>query len=153
MRLLVQRVKEASVAVEGEVVGSISKGVLVFLGIPIDAQEVDIPRAVKKILNLRIFKDDAGKMNRSVVDIKGELLIVSQFTLYGDASFGNRPSFIRAMGGLEAKRFYDTFIEEAKKGPCHVEAGRFGADMAVSLVNDGPVTLMIELESNHEKKV
>lgn len=153
MKLLVQRVKEASVEVAGERVGAIGAGLLVLLGISVDSKREEIPRLVKKLVNLRIFRDSEEKMNLSVQDVKGALLIVSQFTLYGDASGGNRPSFVRAMKGAQAEELYEAFVEEARRYPLPVETGRFGADMAVFLVNEGPVTLMIELEPNLQKNV
>lgn len=153
MKLLVQRVKEAAVDVEGRRVGAIKRGLLVLLGISKESTKEEIPKLVKKLISLRIFKDEEGKMNRSLQDVGGSLLVVSQFTLFADVSSGNRPSFTKAMGGEGANELYKAFILEAKRSGIPVETGEFGADMAVSLVNDGPVTLMIELESNLQKIV
>jgi len=144
MRLLVQRVKEASVEVDGEVVGEIGPGLLAFLGLHHGDTAQQIPWMVNKLCGLRIFTDDNGKMNLSVQDAGGGILVVSQFTLYGDCSRGRRPSFIDALAGPEAEKLYGQFVEQLRKSHSPVQTGRFGASMAVSLVNDGPVTLWIE---------
>jgi D-tyrosyl-tRNA(Tyr) deacylase len=139
MRALVQRVSEASVTVGGEEVARIGRGLLVLLGVRRGDTEAEADRIVRKLLALRVFEDDAGKMNRSVQDVGGELLCVSQFTLYGDTRKGNRPSFVDAAPPEEAERLYERVREAlAARG------GVFGARMAVALVNDGPVTLLIE---------
>jgi D-aminoacyl-tRNA deacylase len=140
MRALVQRVSEASVTVGGEEVARIGRGLLVLLGVGRGDTEAEADRIAQKLLALRIFEDDAGRMNRSVRDIGGELLCVSQFTLYGDTRKGNRPSFVDATPPEEAERLYERVRETlAARG------GVFGARMAVALVNDGPVTLLIEV--------
>jgi D-aminoacyl-tRNA deacylase len=144
MRLLVQRVSEAQVSVELRTTGSISIGLLVFVGISRDDTAADANYAVKKITGLRIFPDAEGKMNRNVQEAGGALLIVSQFTLYGDCRKGNRPSFERAAPPAEARVLYDYFVEAARRGPVPVETGVFKAAMQVNLVNEGPVTIWID---------
>lgn len=144
MRLLIQRVKEASVEVDGKRVGAINRGLLTFLGLHKEDSKEQIPWLVNKLATLRIFEDDAGKMNKSVKDIDGEILVVSQFTLYGNCMNGRRPDFIASMGGEEAKSLYDSFVEEVKRTMGSVESGIFGAYMQVHLINDGPATFMLE---------
>lgn len=143
MRAVVQRVATASVTVSGEVIGAIERGLLVLLGVGKGDAATDRAYLVRKIVGLRIFPDESGKMTRSVTDVGGSLLVVSQFTLYGDVKRGQRPSFDDAMPGPEAKLACDAFVEEAR-GLVPVETGRFGADMKVSLVNDGPVTILLD---------
>lgn len=144
MRTVVQRVSSASVTVDGNVIGKINKGFLVLLGIKSTDTKQDVNYMVKKVINLRIFRDENDKMNLSLKDVNGELLIVSQFTLYGDASGGNRPSFIEAAKPDIAIPLYEYFISECKKQISVVQTGKFGADMKVELLNDGPVTIIIE---------
>lgn len=144
MRAVIQRVKNASVTVDDKIVGEIGKGVLVLLGVSRDDTEKEAVFLVEKILNLRIFEDEEGKMNLSLLDIKGELLVVSQFTLYGDARRGRRPSFIEAAAPDEANRLYEFFVVEARKQLEKVETGRFQAMMDVALINDGPVTILLD---------
>ena len=144
MRLLIQRVSKASVKVEGECVGKINKGFLVFLGITHEDTKDNVDYLVNKLYNLRVFEDENEKMNLSIKDINGEILIVSQFTLYADTSHGNRPSFINAAKPDEANELYEYFIEKAKQTGIKIEAGIFGADMKVELLNDGPVTILLE---------
>ena len=144
MRAVVQRVKRASVTVDGEIVGKIDKGFLVLLGVSGDDTEADARYCVEKILNLRVFEDSDGKMNLSLLDIAGELLAVSQFTLYGDTRRGRRPSFIAAAAADEANRLYEYFVSECQKQIDRVETGRFQAMMDVELINDGPVTILID---------
>lgn len=143
MRALVQRVREASVWVDGEAVGRIGAGLLVFLGVHQTDTEADVAYLVDKVTNLRIFPDEQGRMNRSLKDASGEALIVSQFTLYGDCKKGRRPSYSEAAPPSEAERLYEAFCA-AMKETVPVETGEFQAHMEVSLVNDGPVTLMID---------
>lgn len=144
MRLLIQRVSKASVKVEGECVGKINKGFLVFLGITHGDTKENVDYLVNKLYNLRVFEDENEKMNLSIKDINGEILIVSQFTLYADTSHGNRPSFINAAKPDEANELYEYFIEKAKQTGLKIEAGIFGTDMKVELLNDGPVTILLE---------
>ena len=144
MRTVVQRVSSASVTVDGNVIGKINKGFLVLLGIKSTDTKQDVDYMVKKVINLRIFRDENDKMNLSLKDVNGELLIVSQFTLYGDASGGNRPSFIEAAKPDIAIPLYEYFISECKKQISVVQTGKFGADMKVELLNDGPVTIIMK---------
>ena len=144
MRAVVQRVTSSKVTVNGEVVGSIKKGFTVLLGISKDDGEEDIKYIKDKIINLRVFQDENDKMNLSLRDVGGELLIISQFTLYGDCRKGRRPNFMAALGGSEAEILYNKFLEKIKKEGIKVETGIFGADMKVSIENDGPVTLILE---------
>lgn len=144
MRAVVQRVKYSKVEINGEIVGEISKGLNILIGISKEDTDEDITYMKDKILNLRIFEDEDGKLNKSLIDMGGELLIVSQFTLYGDCRKGRRPSFIQALGGKEAEELYEKFVGECKKTVSRVQTGRFGADMMVTIENDGPVTLMID---------
>ena len=144
MKIVVQRVKNAKVEVENKVVGKIEKGFLVLLGIThIDTKE-NADYLVKKLCNLRVFEDENEKINLGLKDIQGELLIVSQFTLYANCSSGNRPSFIEAAKPEQAEKLYEYFCSECQKNNIKVEKGIFGANMQISLVNDGPVTIIIE---------
>jgi D-aminoacyl-tRNA deacylase len=144
MRAVIQRVREARVTVEGSVLGEIGPGLLALLGIAKADSPADAEFLAEKILNLRVFPDEAGKMNRSLLDIGGALLVVSQFTLYGDCRKGRRPSFDDAAPAELARPLYEHFIEVARKSGLRVETGVFQAHMEVSLVNDGPVTLLVE---------
>ncbi|HEY3275496.1 MAG TPA: D-aminoacyl-tRNA deacylase [Syntrophorhabdaceae bacterium] len=144
MRAVVQRVKEARVEVAGVVKGSIKAGLLVFVGIGRHDGEGEAEWMVDKIINLRIFETEEGKLDKSLLDIDGELLLVSQFTLYGDCSKGRRPSFSDAMPAEEARKMFALFVEKARRKTEKVETGVFQADMEVFLVNDGPVTMIIE---------
>lgn len=148
MRLVIQRVREASVTIDNSIVGSISSGLLVLLGIETKDTEEDIDWCLTKLFNMRIFSDENGKMNLSLLDVKGNLLVVSQFTLHASTKKGNRPSFIAAARPEQAIPLYESFIEKAKNlTPSKVETGEFGADMKVSLVNDGPVTIIIDSQN------
>ncbi len=144
MKIVIQRVKEAEVKVEGKTVGKIGKGFLVLLGVTHEDTKQNADYLVKKLCKLRVFKDENDKMNLALKDVNGELLIVSQFTLYADCSGGNRPSFIEAAKPDKAEMLYEYFCEECAKNDLNVEKGIFGADMKVSLINDGPVTIIIE---------
>jgi D-aminoacyl-tRNA deacylase len=144
MRAVIQRVKEASVEVNGEIVGKIGRGLLVFLGIAKNDTPQDIQWTADKIVNLRIFEKEDGKLDESLLDIEGELLVISQFTLYGDCSRGRRPSFSDAMEAGKAREFYESFLEKAREKISRVEKGIFQASMNVSLINEGPVTLILE---------
>ncbi|NFF69648.1 D-tyrosyl-tRNA(Tyr) deacylase [Clostridium botulinum] len=144
MRAIVQRVKESSVSVDGKVIGKIGIGFNVLLGISKEDTIEDVKYIKKKIINLRVFEDENGKMNKSLKDVNGELLIVSRFTLYGDCRKGNRPNFMQALGGEEAKKLYLEFINMCKEELDKVETGEFGAHMLVDIKNYGPVTLIID---------
>lgn len=144
MKLVIQRVKYASVEVDNKIIGKIDEGLLVLLGVTHGDTKEQADYLVKKLLNLRIFKDDNDKMNLSVKDIKGKVLIVSQFTLYANTSEGNRPSFTEAAKPDVANELYEYFIQKCKETEIEVQNGEFGADMKVNLLNDGPVTIIIE---------
>ena len=144
MRAVVQRVKNASVRIDGEICGQINQGLLVFLGVSKEDTELDITYISDKITGLRIFEDENEKMNNSIMDINGEILVISQFTLYGDCRKGRRPSFDGAMRPPEAEEMYEKFVEYIKKSGLKTETGRFGADMKVELLNDGPVTIILD---------
>ena len=144
MRIVIQRVNQARVTVDGAVTGEIARGLLVFLGISADDSEKEADYLLDKVLGLRIFSDANGKMNRSLLDTGGELLIVSQFTLYADCRKGRRPSFDRAAPPEEARALYAYFVEAARRAPVRVETGVFQASMQVELINDGPVTVIID---------
>ncbi len=146
MKLVVQRVKNASVEVEHKIVGSIEKGYLVLLGVTHTDTKETADYLVKKLCNLRVFEDENGKMNLNIKQVGGSLLIVSQFTLYGDCSEGNRPSFINAAKPEMANELYEYFCDKCLENNIKVERGIFGADMKVSLLNDGPVTIILERE-------
>lgn len=148
MRVVLQRASEAKVTVNNEIVGEIGRGLLVLLGVSAKDSEGDALYLLEKTLNLRIFEDKAEKMNLSLLDVKGELLVVSQFTLYGDTRRGRRPSFIEAAPPDKAERLYNFFVEEAKKQISKVETGKFQAMMDVSLINDGPVTILLDSNKN-----
>lgn len=144
MRFLIQCVEHASVSVDHEITGAIQKGYLIFIGINQEDTRELADRMLKKLLGLRIFEDENGKTNLSLADVSGSLLLVSQFTLYADCKKGNRPSFVKAGKPEYANELYEYIISEAKKTVSKVETGIFGADMKVSLVNDGPFTIMLD---------
>ena len=144
MKLVIQRVKEAKVTVEGKTVGEIYKGLLVFVGIAPEDTKETADRYLKKLVDLRIFEDVKGKTNLSLLDVGGELLLVSQFTLYANCKKGNRPSFIEAASPDLAEPLYEYMLEKAKEYVDMVEGGVFGAQMQVSLVNDGPFTIVLD---------
>ena len=144
MKLVIQRVKNASVKVHEEIVGKIDKGFLVLIGIKVGDTKEQADYLVKKVCNLRVFTDQNDKMNLALKDVGGKLLIVSQFTLYGNCNEGNRPSFIEAARPEEAIPLYEYFCDECEKNGIEVQKGIFGADMKVQLLNDGPVTIVIE---------
>ncbi|MGI5172667.1 D-tyrosyl-tRNA(Tyr) deacylase [Treponema sp. OMZ 840] len=146
MKCLIQRVLSASVSVDGECKASISHGLLVFLGITHTDSEQTVEKAAEKIRKLRIFEDENGKTNRSIEDVCGELLAVSQFTLYADCRRGNRPGFEQAAAPNHAERLYEHFLSVCEDRFAKVERGIFGADMKVSLINDGPFTILLETE-------
>lgn len=144
MKFLIQRVNEAKVEVENKVVGKINKGILVFIGIKDTDTKENADFLINKLLNLRIFNDENEKMNLSVNDINGEILAISQFTLYGELKKGNRPSYINAMNPEDANKLYEYIIGKLKESNLKIESGVFQAHMNVNLVNDGPVTIMLE---------
>ncbi len=144
MKAVIQRVSESHVKVDGNIVGEIRKGLMLLVGIDENDTEADADWLVQKILNLRIFGDEDGKLNLSVQDIKGEILCISQFTLIADYKKGNRPSFIKAAKPDKAIPLFDYFREEISKSGLKTESGIFGADMKVSLINDGPVTIVMD---------
>ena len=146
MRCVVQRVTEASVTVNGETVGAVGPGLMVLIGVSTEDTDTDLKYMADKVPNLRIFDDENGVMNRSVLDVGGSILAVSQFTLYGDARGGRRPSYIRAAKPDEANALYERLVAAWRAKGIHVETGRFRTEMKVSLVNDGPVTILIDSE-------
>lgn len=144
MKILIQRVKEASVTIEGELYSKTDKGILALVGIEKGDTIESVQKSAKKIVNLRIFPDENDKMNKSLLDVGGEMLIVSQFTLCGDCKKGTRPSFDKSAPPAEANYLYEAFINEIKNFGIKTAQGKFGAMMDISLINDGPVTFMIE---------
>ncbi len=144
MRIVVQRVTEASVKVDGSLVGKIGKGLLVFVGVGPEDDESDIKFIADKIVNLRIFEDENEKMNLSVKDIGGEVLLISQFTLFGDCRKGRRPNFSASCEPVKAEQIYEKLVSEVETHNVHAEKGIFGADMKVQLLNDGPVTILLD---------
>jgi D-tyrosyl-tRNA(Tyr) deacylase len=144
MRLLIQRVKQARVEVDGQVTGQIGTGLLVFLGVARTDTEAEAAYLADKLVGLRVFPDEQGKMNRNVLEAGGGVLLVSQFTLYGDCRRGRRPSFDRAAAPAQAQALYETFVHLVREHPLPVETGVFQAMMEVTLVNDGPVTILID---------
>lgn len=144
MRFVVQRVTNASVKVDGKIVGKINKGYMVLIGIKQEDSTQEADYLVKKLINLRVFEDENKKMNLSLKDVSGELLLISQFTLYGDCSNGNRPSFTEAAKQDKANELYEYIVQKCKEQLYKVETGIFGADMKVELLNDGPVTIIME---------
>lgn len=144
MRVCVQRVRQASVHVDRELIGEIGQGLLVLVGIGREDGEAEVEQMVDKLIGLRVFSDEEGKMNLSLRDVQGEMLVVSQFTLWGDCRKGRRPSFIAAAEPETAERLYERFVERVAEQGVRVATGQFAAQMEVSLVNDGPVTLVLE---------
>ncbi len=147
MRIVVQRCKKASVSVDNKIVGKVDGGVMLLVGFTDSDTSKEIDYMVDKVINLRIFDDENGVMNKSLLDVGGSILSVSQFTLYADASKGRRPSYVRALSGEYAIKLYDEFNEKLKANNVHVETGIFGAEMLVELINDGPVTILLEKEN------
>lgn len=144
MRGVVQRVKCANVMVDNNVIGEINHGILLFLGVEDNDEEKDLEYMCDKVPNLRVFEDEEGKMNKSLIDIEGSLLVISQFTLLGDARKGRRPSFSEAARPEKAIPMYENFIEKMKNLNINTQSGEFGADMKVELINDGPVTILLD---------
>lgn len=147
MRFVIQRVSEASVKIDGKVEGEISKGFMVLIGISQNDTKEIADKMIKKLLGLRIFEDENGKTNLSIEAVGGELLLISQFTLYADCRKGNRPSFINAGAPDMANELYEYIVDECRKKGAVVKTGQFGADMKVSLVNDGPFTILLDSEA------
>jgi D-tyrosyl-tRNA(Tyr) deacylase len=144
MKIVIQRVKQSKVKVNSEVIAKIDKGLLILIGAEKGDNKSDVDYLVSKALNLRIFEDDNSKMNHCVLDIKGEILVVSQFTLLGDCRKGRRPSFDKAAKGEDALKLYQEFVLELMKSGLRIETGQFGAHMQVDLINDGPVTMLLD---------
>lgn len=151
MKIVVQRCSSASVTVDSKVVGKIDKGLVLLVGFTEGDSINEITYMADKVINLRIFDDENGVMNKSLLDVNGSILSISQFTLYGDAKKGRRPSYVKALRGEEAIKLYELFNNELRK-KVSVEEGIFGADMKVSLVNDGPVTILLEKECDNNGK-
>ena len=151
MRALIQRVKNANVRIDEKIVGEIGRGLLVFHGVGREDVPEGVHQLADKIANLRIFENDAGRFDRSVLDVGGEILVVSQFTLYGDCRKGRRPSFSDAADPEEAEQLYERLIGAFRQKGIKTESGRFGARMDVALVNDGPVTIWMDIPPNGEK--
>ena len=152
MKAVIQRVSHAEVAVDGEVVGRCERGFLVLLGVAAGDTEQEAELLCKKIVNLRIFRDDAGKMNRSIMDIDGEMLVISQFTLMANCRHGNRPDFLASAKPDVAIPLYEYFKKLVSESVRHVGCGIFGADMKVSLLNDGPVTIVLDTDTLKKEK-
>lgn len=144
MRAVVQRVLDAQVQVDGQCIGKIAKGLLVYLGVHKDDTDKDFDYILDKVINLRIFSDDAGRMNLSLLDTGGDILVVSQFTLFGDARRGRRPSYGEAAGNEKGNLYYQRFLHELKEKGINTASGQFGADMQVAYTNDGPVTILLD---------
>lgn len=144
MRVVVQRVKKASCLVDDNITGQIEKGFLLFIGFKSDDTKLESDKILKKVIGLRIFEDENGKMNKSLSDVKGEILAISQFTLYADCKHGNRPSFTQAMKYDQAISYYESFCKALEDNGYKVFRGIFGADMKIELINDGPVTIILD---------
>lgn len=151
MKILVQRSLNSNVSVDNKIVGQIEKGLVLFVGFTYGDTIDDIKYLIKKVINLRIFDDEKGSMNKSILDVSGSILSISQFTLYADIKKGNRPSYINALNGEEAIKLYDLFNDELRKNNIEVETGIFGSDMKVNIINDGPVTILLESRKKNEK--
>ncbi len=152
MKVLIQRVNKASCIVEQKVIGEIDYGLLLFVGFTDGDSSNEIDYLIDKIINLRIFDDSNGVMNKSLIDVNGSILSISQFTLYADCRKGRRPSYKDALEGDKSIKLYDEFNKKLKNKNIMIETGFFGADMKINLINDGPVTIMLEKESNNEEK-
>lgn len=146
MKFVIQRVKQASVSVEGSVIGEIEKGYMVLIGVSDSDTEEVADKMIRKLIGLRIFEDQDGKTNLALADVEGSLLLISQFTLYANCKRGNRPSFIEAGAPDRANELYEYIISECKKSVPNVQKGQFGAEMEVSLINDGPFTIVLDSE-------
>lgn len=148
MRAVVQRVTSSSVSVDGNIIGKIGMGFNVLIGISKEDTVEDLKYIKDKVINLRVFHDENDKMNLSLLDVKGEILVISQFTLYGDCRKGRRPNFMEALGGEEANKLYEEFLELLRTSDLKVECGEFGAEMKVEINNDGPVTILLDSKRN-----
>lgn len=148
MRAVVQRVKKSRVVIENQENSKIENGLMVLLGVTHEDKKEDVDYLLEKIINLRVFEDEDGKLNKSLLDVKGNLMVVSQFTLYGDCRKGRRPNFMQAAKPEIAVPLYESFLKKAKEHPINVESGVFGADMQIELINDGPVTLILDSQKN-----
>ncbi|WP_459481808.1 D-aminoacyl-tRNA deacylase [Clostridium saccharoperbutylacetonicum] len=148
MRAVVQRVTSSSVSVDGNIIGKIGMGFNVLIGISKEDTLEDLKYIKDKVINLRVFHDENDKMNLSLLDVKGEILVISQFTLYGDCRKGRRPNFMEALGGEEANKLYEEFLELLRTSDLKVECGEFGAEMKVEINNDGPVTILLDSKRN-----
>ncbi len=148
MRSVVQRVKHAKVTVDNKIIGQIEQGIMLLIGIEDSDDEKDLEYMADKVINLRIFEDEEGKMNKSLIDVNGSILVVSQFTLQGDARKGRRPSFIAAARPEKAIPLYEDFINRLKEHGIRTQTGEFGADMEVLICNDGPVTILLDSKKN-----
>ena len=151
MRILVQRSLKSNVLVDGKVKGMIDKGLVLFVGFTFGDSEKEIDYLINKVINLRIFDDEAGIMNKSILDVGGSVLSISQFTLYADSKKGNRPSYAKALDSIKALELYKIFNEKLKRY-VDVQTGQFGADMLLNIINDGPVTILLEKEDAYGKK-
>ena len=147
MRIVIQRVKYASCTVDGVITGKCDKGLLLFIGFKTTDTEVEMDKMLKKVMGIRIFEDENQKMNKSLMDINGTILAISQFTLYADCKHGNRPGFTDAMEFSKASKYYDLFCDKLTQNNYHVEKGIFGADMKIELLNDGPVTIILDSDA------
>ncbi len=152
MRAVIQRVSEGSVSIEGKIIGEINQGLVILLGVTHDDTREDADYLSEKIANLRIFNDDAGKMNRSLLDVNGAVLAISQFTLYGNTRKGRRPSFIEAAPPDIADPLYEYFMANLREKGVVVEKGQFGAMMQVKIFNDGPVTILLDSQERHQPR-
>lgn len=146
MRVVIQRVKNASVSINNKLYNKINNGMLILVGFTVGDTSQDIDYIVRKVINLRVFDDESGVMNKSILDVGGSILSVSQFTLYADTRKGRRPSYLKALNGEKSVLLYDLFNKKLKDMNIDVQTGKFGADMKVSLVNDGPTTIMLDSE-------
>ncbi|UQS81541.1 D-aminoacyl-tRNA deacylase [Bombilactobacillus folatiphilus] len=148
MKVLAQRVMQAQVSVDQKVIGRISRGLLLFVGFGLTDTVVQVDYLAQKILRSRIFEDENGKTNLAITDVEGEILSISQFTLYANTKKGNRPSFVEALAPTKAQKLYEDFNQQLRQSNLTVQTGQFGADMQVQLINDGPMTIMYEKENN-----
>lgn len=147
MRVVIQRVKYATCTIDGKITGKCDKGFLLLIGFKTTDTQAELDKCLKKVTGMRIFEDENGKMNKSLTDVGGTILAISQFTLYADCKHGNRPGFTDAMAFDKASQYYDTFVEMLRAQGYHTEVGIFGADMKIELLNDGPVTILLDTDN------